>query len=337
MVEPRPLSMRPEFRFLRPSILAACAALATFSVSTRAPGQLSEPKQPPTPFQIGAAKPVQTPPQLDVVYGETADGQKLLLDLYQPPVAPPKAGSAATPKLRPAVLMVHGGGWAGGNKKEFRNLALLMAQLGYVTVPVSYRLTTNAANTWPAQLDDVQLAVRWLRNHASQYGIDPKRIGAVGVSAGGQLVASLGLRETRDPATAKYADQSSRVACVVDVSGPTDLADDFSSKVKQGGAVNDHLKGLFGGPVAEKSSLVSDASPLSHVDAKASSFLIIHGTKDDIVPFDHAQRLHEALTKNGTPTKLLALENEGHAFQSRENQKRFMQETIVFFNQNLMP
>lgn len=81
--------------------------------------------------------------------------------------------------------MVHGGGWAGGNKKEFRNLALLMAQLGYVTVPVSYRLTTNAANTWPAQLDDVQLAVRWLRSHATQYRVDPKRIGAVASQPGG--------------------------------------------------------------------------------------------------------------------------------------------------------
>lgn len=331
--------MRPDFSPRRLSLFTACAALATLGILPNAPGQLSEPKQEPSPFQTqtAPAKRVQTPPQLDVVYGETVDGQKLLLDLFQPPVSPPKAGDNAPPKLRPAVLMVHGGGWSGGNKKEFRNLAVLMAQLGYVTVPVSYRLTTNAANTWPAQLDDVQLAVRWLRSHATQYGIDPKRIGAVGVSAGGQLVASLGLRETRDPATAKFADQSSRVACVVDVCGPTDLADDFSSKVKQGDFVNDLLKRLFGGPVAEKSSLVSDASPLSHVDAKASSFLIIHGTKDDVVPFDHSQRLHDALTKNGTPTRILALENEGHAFQNRENQKRFMQETIVFFNQNLMP
>lgn len=337
MVDARPLSMRSKPLFPRRSILAACAVLASFSVATRAPGQLSEPKQPPSPFEIAPAKPVRTPPQLDVVYGETADGQKLLLDLFQPPVSPPKAGATTQPKLRPAVLMVHGGGWAGGSKKEFRNLALLMAQLGYVTAPVSYRLTSNPANTWPAQLDDVQLAVRWLRSHAAQYAIDPKRIGAVGVSAGGQLVASLGLRETRDPATAKYAEQSSRVACVVDVCGPTDLADDFNSKVKQGQFVNGLLERLFGGPVAEKSSLVGDASPLNHVDAKAAPFLIIHGTKDDVVPFDHSQRLHDALTKNGTPTRILALENEGHSFQNRENQKRFMQETIVFFNRSLLP
>lgn len=329
--------MRLDFLPRRLSIFTACAALAILGFLPDAPGQLSEPKQAPSPFQSTPAKPVQTPPQVDVVYGETADGQKLLLDVFQPPVSPPKKGGTAQLRLRPAVLMVHGGGWAGGNKKEFRNLALLMAQLGYVTVPVSYRLTTNAANTWPAQLDDVQLAVRWLRSHATQYRIDPKRIGAVGVSAGGQLVASLGLRETRDPATAKYPDQSSRVACVVDVCGPTDLADDFSSKVKQGDFVNDLLKRLFGGPIAEKSTLAGDASPLTHVDAKAVPFLIIHGTKDDVVPFDHSRRLHDALTKNGTPARILALENEGHVFQNRENQKKFIQETIVFFNQNLMP
>lgn len=337
MVKPRPHSMRPDNRPHLLSIFPAFIALAVLAILSKAPAQLSEPKQAPSPFQIAPAKPVQTPPQLDLVYGETADGQKLLLDLFQPPVMPPKAGANAQPKLRPAVLMVHGGGWAGGSKKEFRNLAVLMAQLGYVTAPVAYRLTTNPANTWPAQLDDVQLAVRWLRSHAAQYGIDPKRIGAVGVSAGGQLVASLGLRETRNPETAKYGDQSSRVSCVVDVCGPTDLADDFNSKVKQGEFVNDLLKRLFGGPVPEKSSLASDASPLTHVDAKASPFLIIHGTKDDVVPFDHSQRLHEALKKNGTPTRMLALENEGHSFQNRQNQQKFFQETIVFFNQNLMP
>jgi acetyl esterase/lipase len=320
--------------FFRPRCLTIFGILLFQTVLQPAPAQTAA-----TSPLLAPAKLVPTPPQLDVSYGDTSDGQKLLLDIFQPPgpAAGTPAAAASNLKLRPAVLMVHGGGWAGGNKKEFRNLAVLMAQLGYVTVPVSYRLTSNPVNTWPAQLDDVQLAVRWLRANAGTYSIDPHRIGAVGMSAGGQLVASLGLRETRDPATAKFPEQSSRVNCVVDVCGPTDLSDDFPKKVKQGEFVNGLINRLFGGPASEKAPAVTDASPLTHVDAKAPPFLIIHGKADELVPFDHSQRLHEALQKGGTSSRFIGFENDGHVFKERENQKRFLQETIVFFNQQLKP
>lgn len=269
-------------------------------------------------------------PILDVIYRETRDGQKLALDIFLPPSA------ATTNKARPAILMVHGGGWAGGDKKSFHSLAAGLAKLGYVSVPVAYRLTSNPANLWPAQLDDVQLAVRWLRAHADEYGIDPARVGAIGASAGGHLVTCLGLRESRDPA-AGHPNHSSRVTCVINVNGPSDLTEDFAPKVKQGKFVNDLLKRLFGGPAAENPAAASDASPLQHITLSAPPFLIFHGRMDDVVPFDQSQRLHDALAKQGTPVKLLAFDHEGHAFQKPESQKIFLEETVRFFHQHLKP
>ncbi|MCA1596841.1 MAG: alpha/beta hydrolase, partial [Chloroflexi bacterium] len=149
----------------------------------------------------------------DVQYGE-AGGQKLLLDVYVP----------WGPSMdRPAILFIHGGSWMGGDKGDYHSFALKMASRGYVGFAVNYRLANKWGNKWPAQIDDVQRAVRWVRAHARQYGVDPDRVGAIGESAGGHLVAMLGVTDTwnnSDPALAGY---SSRVNCVVDLFGPTDF------------------------------------------------------------------------------------------------------------------
>jgi acetyl esterase/lipase len=143
------------------------------------------------------------------------NGQPLLLDVYQP------AGHISGP--RPAVVLIHGGGWTSLDKSTMRGMAPLLARSGFAAFSVDYRLLQGSENRWPAQLDDVQRAVRWLRANAAEYDVNPDRIGAFGHSAGGQLAALLGMEETRDnsdPALAKY---SSRVRAVVDVSGPTDF------------------------------------------------------------------------------------------------------------------
>ena len=331
-------SFRFRFRLhlrLIPLLAALAVGVGPISAQAQAPSAPAA----PTPRAQAPTGRALTPPIYDMVYGETADGQKLLMDIFQPPVRVGLADKGSQPKLRPAVIFIHGGGWAHGSKKDFRSVAVLMSGLGYVTVPIAYRLTTNPANTWPAQLDDVQLAVRWLRENAATYSIDPTRIGAMGASAGGHLVTCLATRETRDPATAKYASQSSRVNCVVNINGPSDLTEDFAPKVKQGAAVNDLLTKLFGGPRSEtgKGELARDASPLFNIDAKTPPFLIVHGDQDEVVPVDQSRRLQEALVKAGVSSNLLILEGEGHSFTKQENQKRFLKDSIVFFNQRLTP
>ena len=155
--------------------------------------------------------------QQDIPYGD-AGGQKLLLDLYLP------AENGSRP--RPAIVLIHGGGWVGADKSTMRGMGNFLARTGFVAASVDYRLLRGNENRWPAQLDDVQRAVRWLRANARKYNIDPNHIGAFGHSAGAQLAALLGMEDTRDtsdPALAKY---SSRVQAVVDVSGPTDFLKD---------------------------------------------------------------------------------------------------------------
>ncbi len=164
------------------------------------------------------------PTESDVVYGEVG-GQKLLLDVFLP------GGQAASPAagLRPAVIFLHGGGWQHGSKSEFHAMAAGAARLRMVGFAVDYRLVSGQRNRWPACFDDAQRAVRWVRAHAKQYAIDPQRIGGVGGSAGGHLVALLGTCDTRDNSDPALAAFSSRLTCGVDLSGPTDLTIEIKS------------------------------------------------------------------------------------------------------------
>jgi acetyl esterase/lipase len=150
----------------------------------------------------------------NVPYAEAA-GSQLHLDIYEPP--------EKSSDLRPAVVLIHGGGWTDFDKSTMRGMGQFLARAGFVAVSVDYRLFHGTENRWPAQLDDVQRAVRWLRASAGKYGVNPDHIGAFGHSAGAQLAAFLGMEDTRDNSDAALAKYSSRVQAVVDVSGPTDF------------------------------------------------------------------------------------------------------------------
>lgn len=258
----------------------------------------------------------------NVAYG-TAGGQALLLDLYRP-----KAPSA-TP--RPAVLFVHGGGWAAGDKRDFDGGAAELAKQGYVALSVNYRLASKGRNLWPAQLDDVQRAVRWLRARAQTYGVDPNRIGAVGHSAGGHLVACLAARETRDNADAALAAYSSRVTCAVDMSGPVDLV---ASDNPQADGI---IANLLGGRNTERPELARDASPILFVDDKTAPVFIVHGRRDKLVAVRHAEQLEAALRQANVETKVLIFDDEGHGVTNRANADRMMQETLAFLCAHLSP
>ncbi len=268
---------------------------------------------------------------LDVVYGEI-DGQKLLLDAF----IPESAVGNENGELRPAVVFVHGGGWSAGNKKDFRPYARQLAEQGFATFSVGYRLfNLQGDNRWPAQIDDVQRAVRWIRSKASEYGVDPQRIGAAGGSAGGHLVSLLGTVDTRDNSDPALAEYSSRVSCVVDIFGPTDMGDDFATKVEAGERVNQLVRGLFGADPKEIPAVVKGASPLAQVDKGDAAFLIFHGKLDALVPLDHSERLNAALQGVGVESKLVVFDDDGHGFQKPANRARFAEETLAFFNRHL--
>jgi acetyl esterase/lipase len=163
----------------------------------------------------------------DLVYRQVGDRQARL-DLYAPAEPPPSGG-------RPAVLAIHGGGWRGGSKADYGRMAAVLAQRGYVVAAIDYRLSKPGAPSWPDNVADVRAAVRWLRRHAAEYGVNPGRIVAMGASAGGHLAALLGTlpeapRPRDEPGRARpaaapdAASDSARVQAVIDFYGTTDLA-----------------------------------------------------------------------------------------------------------------
>jgi acetyl esterase/lipase len=191
----------------------------------------------------------------------------LRLDVYKAADAP------TTP--RPAVLLIHGGGWTSFDKSTMQGMGNFLARHGYVAFAVDYRLFNDGKNSWPAQLDDVQRAVRWMRANGAKYNINPDHIGAFGHSAGAQLAALLGMEDTRDnsdPALARY---SSRVQAIVDVGGgPTDFT-----------AMHDperiaFLTTLFAADYTKHPDVWRNASPAFHVSKTDAPFLIVHGTED---------------------------------------------------------
>jgi acetyl esterase/lipase len=257
--------------------------------------------------------------QNDIQYG-AAGGQKLLLDLYLP------AENGARP--RPVIVLIHGGSWSGGDKDGLRGMANFLARSGMVAASVNYRLLRGDENRWPAQLDDVQRAVRWLRANAAKYNIDPDHIGAFGHSAGAQLAALLGMEDTRDNSDKALANYSSRVQAVVDVDGPIDFI--------VNGHAEEEMGTLFGGQYETMPAVWKEASPAYHVGKANAPFLIVHGTKDDVVPMAQAQELYDKLQQAGVPVSLVKVD-DGHMFTTQEARRRLAMESLLFYQRYLTP
>jgi acetyl esterase/lipase len=305
-------------------LLKKCLLLASlfFGCAVYLSAQLNS-RQPALPTPRATENPV-TPDQVslqqDVEYG-VQGGEKLLLDVYQPA----ESGSRA----RPAVVLIHGGGWTSFDKSTMRGMGNFLARSGFVAVSVDYRLFHGSENRWPAQLDDVQRSLRWLRANAGKYNIDANRMGAFGHSSGAQLAALLGMEDTRDNSDPTLAKYSSRVQAVVDVSGPSD----FLANHDAGGDA--FLTSFFGGDSTKLSEVWHNASPVNHVDKSNAPFLIVHGTRDDDVPIVQAQELYDKLHAAKVPVTLIKLD-DGHTFQSTEARHRLAAETLVFFNRYLI-
>jgi endo-1,4-beta-xylanase len=233
---------------------------------------------------------------------------------------------------RPGLVIVHGGGWRGGDKGggQWRSIPLQYAAKGYVCISVNYRLTDEVP--FPACVEDVKCAVRWLRAHADQYGLDPARIGAYGNSAGAHLVAMLGLVGPNAglEGDGPYQEQSSLVQAVCCSATPTD----FSNWGSPGKSFRGESTLLAGSPetLADRKK---QASPISYVGPGAPSFLIIHGTADRTVPFSQGERFAAALKKAGAKdVTFLEFEDAGHGVfgqhseQTHPAMERFFASTL---------
>jgi acetyl esterase/lipase len=274
--------------------------------------------------RVGAQDATPMPPreEREVVYGTIA-GEDLLLDVARPP-------DRAEP--RPAVILVHGGGLVdpGPDRFSFKDASLALAAAGYVTFNIDYRLFSlfKGTNPWPAQLDDVQRAVRWVRANAAAYGVNPERIGAFGMSSGGQLVGFLGTRDTRDNSDPALAGFSSRATCVVALAGNFDMTtpNSIPSEAEIDKAV------LGDNPDA---AAYRDYSPITFVDASSAPFLILQEGIDDIVPAAQAGLMVTALQAAGVQVSYSWFPKYDHfSWLSWASEAP---ETLAFFGRHLRP
>jgi len=239
--------------------------------------------------------------QKDVAYGQ-ADTTSLLLDAYIPDDNAPR---------HPGIVLIHGGGFSGGDKAFYAPMGKRLAAKGYSVFSLNYRLAPK--NHYPAAVDDVQRAVRWLRANADAYRLDPDHIGALGDSAGGYLVAMLGTRDTRDNSDQTLAKYSSKVQCVVDLYGPADFTIPTSAS-GVGTAGIFLLTQFFGKPPDQALDLYKDGSPIVYVTKESAPFLIVHGTADALVPPDQSRRLHDALKMANVAVTLVEFYKLPHGF-----------------------
>ncbi len=200
---------------------------------------------------------------------------------------------------------------------NFASLAERFAGKGYVCISVNYRLTDVAP--FPACVEDVKCAVRWLRAHAAEYSVDPARIGAYGNSAGAHLVSMLGLvgPQAGLEGDGPWQDQSSLVQAVCPAATPTDF-----TRWEQAGSYEQAVKPLLDGAAKSLNENAVAASPITYIAASAPPFLIIHGAQDSTVNVAQADRFVEALKAAGaSDVTYLRYDDAGHGVFGQHSQE----------------
>lgn len=238
----------------------------------------------------------------DLDYAGTGNPRQAL-DLYLPE-------KPASEGPLPVVVFIHGGGWQNGDKSGGGGrVAPLVATGRFAGVSIGYRL--SGESQWPAQIHDCKAAIRWIKAHASEHGLDPERIAVWGSSAGGHLVAMLGVSDgvaELEGTIGAHTDRNARVNCVVDFFGPADL---LTMGGKHDDAASPESK-LIGGAVQENPDKARSASPVTHVTADDAPFLIVHGDQDPAVPHDQSVALEKKLEAAGVPVILITVEGGEH-------------------------
>jgi acetyl esterase/lipase len=251
-------------------------------------------KKPPMPGTVAAQV------QSDVIYSR-AGGQELKMDIFFP--------TNTTGRRLPVVLYVHGGGWQTGTKSM---LAMMpgpseLLRRGYLVVAMNYRLAPQYK--FPAMIEDVKCAVRYLRAHSRDFNLDPARIGAMGDSSGGHLVALLGLTDASAGFEGEgWPNQSSRVQAVVDLYGPTEFANGNSDFITL-----KLIQDAFGATNTTDPILIK-ANPVTYISRRAPPFLILHGDQDNLVDLQQSAKLDARLKAIGADSTFLIITNLAHGY-----------------------
>jgi acetyl esterase/lipase len=235
------------------------------------------------------------------------EGRALRVDLYVPKSSKPA----------PVIVWYHGGSWKYGHHGFHLHVRDLTRD-GFAIASVEYRLL-GRRNRWPAQFDDSLAAIEWIAANGTKYGIDPKRMGVSGESAGGHLAALVALTKNKPSIDA---------ACVL--YAPTDMVG-LGRRYQHFGRLS-VVSQMFRGNIEERLDLAHSASPCNLVTRKAPPFLIYHGDRDWLVPMDQCFKLHAALRKKQVPSEVVVVKDQGHAFALDDTQ---LSQVAAFFRKHL--
>lgn len=288
--------------------------LAVLALATAVRAQEETPTPAPQPeYQI--------PDDVELIAGipYTWDGHpKHILDILRlkdPPNDP-----------MPVIVWIHGGGFRGGKTNQGYRHIMRFVRRGYLGVSVDYRWSTEVK--FPAQLQDCKCAIRFLRAHAKEYNLDPDHIGVWGGSAGGNLVAMLGVTGgvKEFEGDGGWQQYSSRVQAVVEYYGMTDFLA-LEELVKQGKAPErfmlhdgkDSASGLLGGPFWENPDLSRKASPTTYASKDDAPFYIFHGDQDPLTPASQGELLNKVLRKAGVESDFYLVKGGRHGWPPRED------------------
>ncbi|MGA2062273.1 MAG: alpha/beta hydrolase [Thermoguttaceae bacterium] len=250
--------------------------------------------------------------QSDIEYGKAGD-ESLLLDACVPDGAGPF----------PIAIIVHGGGWSGGDKT--RDISLLFKPLtdaNFTWFSINYRLAPK--HRYPACIEDVEQAIRWVKKHAAQYKGDPQQIALIGESAGGHLVCLAAARAKDD----------TRVAAVVGFAAPTDLEADALRR----GNVSASFKNVFNRENLDETTrdMLRDASPITYLKADMPPFLLIHGTDDKSVLYSQSVIFQKRLKELGVPCEIITIEKGAHGMKNWEKlDTSYKEKLIAWLNSTL--
>lgn len=274
----------------------------------RPAGEVPPPIDPKSRTQIPAEIQASLNVRKDITYARYGE-RTLEMDVYRP--------KTAWGKL-PAIICIHGGGWAKGNRTSHATIAQALAARGFVAATISYRLSGEAQ--FPAAIHDCKAAVRFLRANADAYGIDADYIGAMGSSAGGHLTALLASSPDVPELEGNGGNPgfSSAIQAAIPMGAQTDF---LSARNKEISAKRDIWKQFMGGSQIQQPQRYRLASPLTHLSSKSAPTWLISGELDD--PSTHADAFRKKLSKLGIDNKLHLLKDAPHGFAN----------TTVWFDQ----
>jgi acetyl esterase/lipase len=287
-----------------PSAFAAISMMISTSILVSGSRPLVGQETHPAPATVQTSTAAAKYTLLPAIPYAHPGGVELVADMYLP----------SGPGPFPAILFIHGGGWSSGDRTQLRRQAAYMAERGMVGMAIEYRLAPD--HPFPAALDDSREALLWLHKNAAAYKIDAAHIGTVGSSAGGHLVAMLGVESAGQP------NGDTSVQAIVALNGIFDL---------EAMPATEMISSLLGKPCAQAVDQCREASPIDHIRSSAPPFLVMHGDADQTAPYAQAKAFADKLRAAHDSIELVTIPGAPHTFWSKPQWSQMSDQRMATF------